>query len=498
MSNESQRNALYTVAGIRQLERAAIESVGISGYELMRRAGQAAFDLLRMRWPSARRIAVFCGSGNNGGDGYVLAKLAREAGCEVFVTAIGAPRAGSEAAQACADWNAIGGETHGIESVEWPRADVHVDALFGIGLTRPLEGIARECVEKLNALAAAVLAIDVPSGLNADTGFAPGPVVRADATITFMADKRGLHTGAAADYTGGIHVESLGLSAEHHTRVRCDARLLDGDELATWLPRRARDGHKGRYGHVLAIGGDVGMGGAIRLAGEAALRAGAGLVSIATQAEHIMALNAARPELMAHAIAGTQELAALLERATVIAIGPGLGQRAWGHALWHTAIASGKPLVLDADGLNLLARDPTMLPQSTVLTPHPGEAARLLGLDTAEIARDRFAAVRELARRYRAVAVLKGAGTLVASADGDVAVCPWGNPGMATGGMGDMLTGVIAALLAQGLDPWRAACAGVALHARAGDAASHEGEAGLIAGDLFAPLRRLRNGFHSV
>ena len=484
---------LYTVAQVRELERAAIDTLRIPGDELMRRAGQAAFDALRRRWPEARRVAVLCGVGNNGGDGCVLARLARAAGLHVTVLALGVPRAGSEAARACADWRGGGGETLSADA-DWPQADVYVDALFGIGLTRAPEGRARDWIEKLGATKLPVLALDVPSGLDADTGFAPGAVVRAEATITFIADKRGLHTGAAADCAGEVEIDTLGLPMEMYTNITADAHRLDANEIAAWLPARARDGHKGRYGHVLSIGGDRGMGGAIRLAGEAALRVGAGLVSVATQTEHITALNAARPELMAHAVHGVQELHALLERVTVVALGPGLGQRAWGHALWHAAIAAGKPLVLDADGLNLLARDALALPAQTVLTPHPGEAARLLGSDTDAIAHDRFAAARELARKYHAVVVLKGAGTLIAGPDGEVAVCPWGNPGMASGGMGDVLTGVIAGLLAQGLDAWHAACAGVALHARAGDAAARAGEAGLIASDLFTPLRRLRNG----
>ncbi|MFT3790021.1 MAG: NAD(P)H-hydrate dehydratase [Rudaea sp.] len=485
-------NSLYSVAQVRELERAAIERLRIPGDELMRRSGSAAFALLRARWPDARRVVVLCGGGNNGGDGYVLAKLARAAGLDVAVLASNPPREGSEAARAAAEWCAGGGEVLPAGG-DWPQADVRVDALFGIGLARPPEGGAREAIERLNATARPVLALDVPSGLDADTGFAPGVVVRADATLTFIADKRGLHTGTAADFAGEVAVDALGLPDEIYANTLCDARLLDAGEIVARLPRRDRDGHKGRYGHVLAIGGDCGMGGAIRIAGEAALRTGAGLVSVATRAEHVIALNAARPELMAHAVSGIQELQALLERASVIALGPGLGQRAWGHALWHAAIAAGKPLVLDADGLNLLARDTIALPAQTVLTPHPGEAARLLGVDTAAVARDRFAAARELARRHHACVALKGAGSLIANPHGEVAVCPWGNPGMATGGMGDLLTGVIAALFAQGFEAWDAARFGVALHARAGDAAAREGEAGLVASDLFAPLRRLRN-----
>jgi hydroxyethylthiazole kinase-like uncharacterized protein yjeF len=489
--------SLYSTTQVREFERAAIDTLHVPGYELMCRAGKAAFDLLRALWPAAHQIVVLCGAGNNGGDGYVLARFARQAGFEVIVLALDSSRAGSEAAQACADWQAAGGEILSA-GADWPDADVYVDALFGIGLARPLEGAALDCVEKLNALVRPVLALDVPSGLNADTGFVRGVVARATATITFIADKRGLHTGSAADYVGDIHVDSLGLPEEIYTNTLRDAHLLDAREIASWLPARVRDGNKGSYGHVLAIGGDSGMGGSIRLAGEAALRVGAGLVSIATRAEHVVAINAARPELMVHAVSGSQDLENLLERARVVALGPGLGQRAWGHALWHTAIAAGKPLVLDADGLNLLAKGTLALPAQVVMTPHPGEAARLLGVDIDAIARDRFAAVRELARRHHAVVVLKGAGSLIANADGDVAVCPWGNPGMATGGTGDVLTGVIAGLLAQGLDAWRAACAGVALHARAGDVAAHDGEAGLVASDLFVPLRRLRNAFGEI
>jgi len=276
---------------------------------------------------------------------------------------------------------------------------------------------------------------------------------------------------------------------------RADARRLQAGDIVRLLPARRHNAHKGNFGHVLAIGGDDGMAGAVRLAGEAALRAGAGLVSVATRAGHVSALNAARPELMAHGVEGPQELEALLEHASVLALGPGLGQHAWGHALWYSALTAGKPAVVDADALNLLARDALPLPPGSVLTPHPGEGARLLGTQTALIGSDRFAAVRAIAKRYGATTVLKGAGTLIASAAGEVVACPWGNPGMASGGMGDVLTGVIAGLLAQGLDAWDGACAGVALHARAGDLAASGGQAGTLASDLFAPLRELRNGF---
>ena len=484
---------LYTVAQVRAFDRAAIESHGIPGYTLMQRAAAAAFTRLQVRWPQAREVVVICGGGNNGGDGYVLARMARDAHLHVHVIALEPPRAGSDAEHACSDWVATGGSVLGADAA-LPPADVIVDAIFGTGLTRPPEGIARRWIEAINASGRAVLALDVPSGVNADSGDVPGIAVRGDETVSFVAHKRGLFTGTARDHCGRPGLDALGVPESVFAATGADATLLDLVTIRQWLPPRLNNAHKGNFGHVLAIGGDVGMGGAIRLAGEAALRVGAGLVSIATRSAHVTALNAARPELMATGVEGPQELEALLQRASVVAVGPGLGQRAWGHALWHAALGSDKPLVLDADALNLLARDRAALRGDAVLTPHPGEAARLLGTDTTVIAKDRFAAVRAIAQRFGAVTVLKGAGTLIASPTGEVAVCPWGNPGMASGGMGDVLTGVIAGLRAQGLTAWQAACAGVALHALAGDAAAHAGEAGMVAGDLFAPLRRLRNG----
>lgn len=487
------RNALYTATQVRELDRHAIDGLGIAGFELMRRAAAAAFASLRRHWPRARRIAVYCGPGNNGGDGFLLALLARDAGLAVEVFALAASSHEGDAAQA-----RLACEQAGVPVHAWhadgrlPAADVHVDALYGTGLRRAPEPPAALLIEQLNTCGEPVLALDVPSGLDADTGHSPGVAVQAAVTVTFIAAKRGLHTGRANAHTGQVELATLGLPESLWQNLPPDAHLLE----AAVMPPRPRDSHKGRNGHVLAIGGDHGTAGAIRLCGEAALRVGAGLVSVATQPEHLIALNAARPELMAHAVNGPQALDPLLERASVLAVGPGLGQGAWGHALWLTALDSPLPLVLDADGLNLLAVEPRRFgdERAVVLTPHPGEAARLLGCAIAEVERDRFAAVRALAARFNAVIVLKGAGSLVADPDGRLDVCPWGNPGMASGGMGDVLTGVIAAVLAQGCPAREAARLGVGLHARAGDRAAREGERGLIASDLFSPLRQLLNG----
>jgi ADP-dependent NAD(P)H-hydrate dehydratase / NAD(P)H-hydrate epimerase len=482
---------LYTAAQMRRID--AVATLGVESRELMQRAAAAAFATLCRRWPQARRIVVCCGSGKNGGDGYLLARLARQAGRECGVIALEEARDADTQAAATA-WRSGGGMVYsGHAQAALPEADVYVDALFGIGLNRPLHGAAAQLVDALNASGTPVLALDIPSGLSADSGACLGSCVRAAATVSFIAWKRGQHTGAGLDVCGELELAGLDLPASIFDEEHAGASLLQWPEVLGRLPRRGRDVHKGQFGHVLAIGGDHGMGGAIRLAAEAALRCGAGLVSVATQAEHTGPLLAARPEIMALHVPGQQELDAPLARASVVALGPGLGQRSWGHSLWHRALASGKPAVLDADALNLLARHPRRFQAPAVLTPHPAEAARLLGTDTASVQANRYAAALALAERYHAVAVLKGAGSLVATPERLVAVCPWGNAGMASGGMGDVLTGVIAALLAQGLSAWDAACLGVAAHARAGDLAARDG-AGLLASDLFPPLRRVLAG----
>ncbi len=487
-------HALYTTAQVRAMDAHAIDVLGIGGDELMRRAAHAAFDVLRRRWPQARRIAVACGPGNNGGDGFLLAMLARDAGLDACVLALSDASRGDAARARRAYANAGGRIERTRETAGFETADVVVDALFGSGLARPLRGEAAALVEAVRAADRPVLALDVPSGLDADTGSAAGAVVRADATASFVAWKRGLFTGRAADCCGALSLHRLGLPGAVQATQQADAELLAGQSL----PPRSRDSHKGRYGHVLVVGGDHGTGGAARLAGEAALRTGAGLVGVATRGEHVAALLAGRPELMARAVADADALAPWLGRVDVLALGPGLGQGDWGRDLWRAGMASALPMVLDADGLNLLAGSPAGFEdRDVVLTPHPGEAARLLDSDTASVQCDRFAAARALASRYRAVVVLKGAGSLVAAPDGRVAVCRHGNPGMASGGTGDVLGGVIAGLLAQHLPAWQAACLGTDLHARAGDIAARQGERGLLAGDLFAPLRALVNGLES-
>ena len=489
MSTSSPSRDLYTVAQVRVMEREALATLRITGFELMRRAVTAALASLRRHWPQARRIAIYCGPGNNGGDGFLLGVLARESGLQVELLAL-AQGARGDAALARSAWESVAGPVQVWDALDaLPDADVHVDALYGIGLNRaPVPEVA-QLIERINTNRAPVLALDVPSGLDADTGHCPGIAIRADVTVTFVAHKRGLHTGRAADCTGALELAVLGVPDTLPACALADARTL----RAGGLPPRARYANKGDNGHVVVVGGAAGMSGAVYLAGAGALRSGAGLVSVATHPTHATMLNLTRPELMVHAVSDALTLQPLLDRASVVALGPGLGREAWGRALWQAVLAAGKPLVLDADGLNLLAEEPRKFSTPVVLTPHPGEAARLLGVATIEIETDRFAAARKLARRHAAVVVLKGAGSLVARQDGRLDVCPWGNPGMASGGMGDLLAGIIAALLAQGCTAWQAACLGVGLHARAGDLAAQSGERGLLATDLLKQLRALLN-----
>ncbi len=487
---------LYRGAAVRAAEQVAMARFGLDEDDLMARAGLAAWRLLLDRWPQAQRIGIVCGPGNNGGDGYVLAELARSSGRHVFVLRLGDEVKAGAARRAADAYTLAGGQVATLVVDEGlPQADVWVDALFGIGLHRALEGLAADVVAALNHDGASpVLSLDVPSGVDADSGHHHGLAVRATVTLSFIAGKPGLYTGRGREAAGEVVIDTLGLADHVFDDLEPAARLARADALPLWLQPRARNAHKGHFGSVLCIGGDHGFGGAIVLCAEAAHRAGAGLVSAATHAEHVPVLLARRPETMARAVASAEELKRMLDAASVVAIGPGLGNSEWSAAMLYAALDAGKPLVLDADALNAMARRDALALGDAVLTPHPGEAARLLGERVADLERDRILSVRQLAARYDCAVVLKGAGTVV-MAPGEVPVIvDAGNPGMATGGMGDVLTGVIAAAIAQGWSNFDAAVCGALLHAAAGDAAARDGgERGLLPSDLFAHLRRLAN-----
>ncbi len=467
----------------------------------MQRAGQACFAALRQRWPGATRISVVCGVGNNGGDGLVVAGLAEQAGLQVQLVLVGEDFAGRLRGEALEAWRWLA--PTGLQGDAWHpgvelEGELIVDALLGTGLSGEVRGDSAAVIRQINRAGRPVLAVDIPSGLCADSGAVLGVAVRADLTLTFIGLKQGLLTHQGVDCVGELWFDSLRVPEEVYEEVPVSGFRTDLDDVVELLPRRPRSAHKGHHGHLLVIGGDSGMGGAALMAAHAALRAGAGLVSLATRAAHCSAALVRVPEVMCHAVDDEDDLEPLLARADALVVGPGLGQQEWGRGLLAAAIASGKPLLLDADALNLLAQGLVELRSDAhVLTPHPGEAARLLEIEVAELQADRFAQVRALQQRYGGTVVLKGPGSL--SCDGDaIHLCSAGNPGMATAGMGDLLSGVIGALLAQRLPPLDAARVGVLVHATAADrAVAQRGERGLMATDLLPEIRSVVNGLEN-
>lgn len=479
---------LYRAEQVKELDRIAIEERGIPGLQLMERAGLAAFQYLRKHYPQVRSVAVFCGAGNNAGDGYIVARLALQAGLAVRVYAVAPPETlRGDALLAYRRYVDQGGGTETYRQGMDFNGSLIVDALLGTGLNREVSGLLAAAVTTINRSRAPVIALDIPSGLNADTGKVLGNAVRADATVSFIALKQGLFTGDAAEYCGHIAFSSLGVSDDVYQQVHHAALRITQPSM----PRRNRCAHKGNYGHVLVVGGDKGFSGAARMAAEAAARVGAGLVSVATRTEHAALLNASRPEIMSHGVENAEQLQRLLHRSTVIVAGPGLGQSRWASELLDAAIKAQKPLVIDADGLNLLANGPRTC-SHWVLTPHPGEAARLLHCSTAEVQRDRFQAVTALRQKYHGVCVLKGAGSLIDDSF-DISVATTGNAGMASGGFGDILSGAIAGLIAQGLTLSEASKIAVYLHGEAADRAAVDGQRGMLATDLLPHLRKLVN-----
>lgn len=485
---------LYLAEQVRALDRCAIAQFGIPGLTLMERAGAAAFSLLRSRWPAARHVTVLCGIGNNGGDGFVVARLALQAGLDVRLLQLGDTKKLQGDALASAEkFRQAGGCVELFNELNF-STDLIVDAVLGTGLERAVSGPWETALLAANRHPAPVFALDIPSGLHSDSGRILGCAIRAEATITFIGLKQGMFTGDGPDCCGRIAVDDLEVPAEVYQTVQESARLLRWQSFATLLAPRRRTLHKGDCGHLLLVGGDTGYLGAIRMAGEAALRTGAGLVSIATRPEHAPLIASQRPELMCHGVEQPKALMPLLARADAVAIGPGLGQQEWGQRMLRRVLQSKLPLVVDADALNLLAMEPEQR-ENWVLTPHPGEAARLLGCTTAEIQADRFQAVSQLQQRYGGVVLLKGAGTLISSAPGkQVGLCHEGNPGMASGGMGDLLTGIVGSLVVQGKAIKMAAEMGVCLHGAAADLAARAGERGMLATDLLPAIRGLING----
>ena len=478
---------VVTAAEMRALDRATIEDIGIPGFTLMETAGRAVAGVVRTILDPGR-VAIVCGPGNNGGDGYVIARVLRGAGIDVTVY-LAVPRAAikGDAAAHLAVLERSGGVVTSIESPqalgeasdEIAGAALVVDALFGVGLARDITGHLADVVSIINH-AARVLAVDIPSGLDTDTGRVLGTCVRATATVTMGALKVALASAPGFAHCGEIDVADIGVPDSVLAKQAVRAGLVEERDVAGWLPRAEPLDHKGTRGHVVIVGGMPGFRGAGRLCANAALRSGAGLVTLATAGDVI-----ADDSVMTRALA--TNVGDLLAHKSAVVIGPGLGQSEPAAGWVGEVLASGVPAVLDADALNLVAGIVEAIQKASgpiVLTPHPGEAARLLGTTAAEIERDRLAAARALASRTNAIVVLKGARTIVCERD-FCSINPTGGPELATGGSGDVLAGVIGALLAQGLAAADAARVGVYVHGLAGQrlAAAH-GRRGVVSSDL--------------
>ncbi len=498
------------------MDRIAIDQYGYSGLLLMKTAGARAFANIMACFSGVEPMVVLCGSGNNGGDGYVVAKCAQAIGLEVVVVQASQPKT-RDAIQVCREFVDHGGSviTNDIEVVR--SAGLIIDGLFGTGLNRAPSGCYADLIGAANQASCPVVALDIPSGLDNDTGFAFDPCIKASMTVTFIGQKFGLFTGQGKNCSGQIKFEDLNLPGDIQESVKHIARIIPSPELKkSPLKKRMADSHKGDYGNIIIAGGDNGMLGAPLLAGRAALRCGSGLVTVLSTERHLDMPALHCPELMSQCIENKTAFARLCEQCDVVVVGPGMGLSDWSKQIFDSLIELQKPMVIDADGLAFLAeafgkqgagkRDAGKRGAGKhrhwVLTPHPGEAAKLLGCSTADVQKDRIGAVKAIGEQFGGVCVLKGAGTLVADLSAAVGVCDRGNPGMASAGTGDVLAGIIGSLIGQNLDSGnldlgKAAEAGVWLHATCADKISRQiGMASLLAGDIIDALPEVLSSMH--
>lgn len=490
-------NLLYSVAQVKEIDRLAGNSDG-----LMLKAGLAAFEKIKLIWPEITNLIIVCGPGKNGGDGLRLAQIAADNNYDVNVIRVDQIK-----------------DFKDLIDIYHNKKTIVVDALFGIGLNKPPVGIYKTAIEFINSFNL-IFALDIPSGLDANTGIAYTPSVKATATICFIALKQGLFTNDGPDCVGNLFFADLGVDYKIFNLVDYSAWLLTQDwaegTIKKCLPLRPRKSYKHQFGHVAVVGGSKNMPGAIVMAGTAAMRVGAGLVSLITDNSHRVWLEKNQPELMIYDIddfnENTSKLVNFFVNSTVIVIGPGLGNTEQAKNNFNFIFRSIlenldqlnnlKAVIIDADGLRFLAEYISnennlalilKLNDKLILTPHPGEARSLLAGCNIE---DRFTTVKQIASKYNATVILKGVGTLVFNINNKVAVCSVGNPGMASAGMGDILTGIIAGLIAQGVDNYIASELAVYLHARAGDLQAKKfGERGILATDLLLDIRKLLN-FH--
>ncbi len=501
--------AVLSADEIRRIDKQSIEEIGIPGCVLMEVAGRAVAETAEALIGDAGRVLVVCGKGNNGGDGFVAARHLLTHGHEVRCALLGKTDAlQGDAAQNAQIFARLGGVItaclgeDAVDSLDFENSDLVVDALFGNGLSKDVTGLYAQVIDRMNASTAPLIAVDMPSGVSADTGQILGRGLRADVTVTFGAPKRGQLLFPGADLCGDLHVVDIGLPPQAFEDKGLSLWLLAEDDIAEYLNLRASDAHKGNFGHLLVLAGSQNKPGAAGLCVEAGLRGGAGLVTLAAPLTVLQQVIAGPCEAMGEAVETYEALAAVSSRKTAIALGPGLGQEPEVARMVLRAVEEiGVPMIIDADGLNLLVGHLDLLAQAKaprVLTPHPGEMARLLGQDTKTVQADRIGAAERLAKDSGAVVVLKGAHSVVADPEGQTFIVPTGNPGMATGGSGDVLTGLIGSMLAEGMESLEAACVATYVHGLAGDLASLAGsQRAMKAGDILKRLPEVFSRFEA-
>ena len=501
---------IVTAHQMQELDRRTIQEAGTPGTILMERAGSGVVGALEDTWgsPSGKFISIFCGKGNNGGDGFVIARLLKRKKAKVTVCLLASSRdlrgdakimyqrfvktAGTSAVRSNP------GESQIRTLVS--RSDFIVDALLGTGISAPVTDHYRTAIEIMNASQLPIIAVDLPSGIHTDSGALLGTAVKAHLTVSFGYPKIGSFLGSAIDHVGKLRIVDIGIPPGYIETMGVKADLLTGDMIRQWIPDRPPSAHKGTFGHLGIIAGSTGKSGAAALSAKAALRCGTGLVTMATPANLNPILETLVLEAMTVSMPQTNEgtlsrdaappLETFAQEHSALAIGPGLSTHPDTVELVRSLLTKlDRPTVIDADALNALSGHTSILKDcrmTPILTPHPGEMARLLGRESGQdVNRDRLGIARQFAAVHGCIVVLKGAQTLIANANEEIAICPTGNPGMASAGMGDALTGMIGGLLAQGLIPWEAAQAGVFLHGLAGDIGAQQyGEIGLTAGDL--------------
>jgi NAD(P)H-hydrate epimerase len=505
---------IVTAAQMQALDRRTITEAQVPGLTLMERAGSGTAQFLEHRFGPLRgkRVTIVCGKGNNGGDGLVVARLLRQRRVTVVVLLLAqVTELSRDAAAMYRRWIRVGGAsaTKPFRSADQAEAllrgsDLIVDALLGTGLSTPVAGAYREAIQVMNRAGRPIVAVDMPSGIHADDGAMLGHAIRAAATVTFGLPKLGLYLGAGIDHAGSIHVVDIGIPSTYVDHIDSRTLLITEDTVRAALPSRPAASHKGTYGHAGILAGSVGKTGAAALAAKAALRIGAGLVTVGVpasvndvlEAKLLEAMTLPLPDTKARTFgrAGFDRILEFIQARTAVAIGPGLSTHPETVELVQSLMKHlDRPSVLDADALNALASRASLLTECKtppILTPHPGEMARLeVDATSQSVNADRVGTARRFARERGVFLVLKGARTIVARPDGLLMICPTGNPGMATAGTGDVLTGMLVGLLAQGVPSWEAACAATYLHGAAGDlAAQRLGPAGMIAGDVIEQI----------